>query len=116
MNLKTGLLVILLISCSNVSYLSAWSEEYKSYAQDELISIQFSDNLNEDESVGFSSPQPVNENDGIVFRLNSITAEKESVPSWNLTPFRNLNSTVSGEIRFQDSANPGSSAPVCWLA
>lgn len=100
MNLKTGLAVILLISCSNISYLSVWSEEYKSCAQDELISVQFSDNLNEDESVGFSSLQPVNENDGIVFRLNSITEEKESVSLWNLKkhPFVGLGGMMAFNV------------------
>ena len=38
------------------------------------------------------------------------------VPSWNFTPGRSLNSTVSGEMRFQLSARPGFNSPVVWSA
>src|ERR1700687_521802 len=37
----------------------------------------------------------------------TTSAAVKSLPSWNLTPRRSLNSQVSGSTIFQDSASPG---------
>src|SRR5450755_3523617 len=37
----------------------------------------------------------------------TTSAAVKSLPSWNLTPRRSLNSQVSGSIVFHDSASPG---------